>query len=185
VVFDDGGADEGDGVAVDILVMALELAAVGVALHRDGQEVEGFLLWVFDGLSHEDRAGANSPDGLLGELVCEGVPEVEAFDQFEHGGAFTAGDDEGIDFVELIGSFDSAEFCARGFDMSAVGFDGTLEGEDAYCGFSCHGVIFTTMITIDTTKCCKKIRFLVRLCGDDFSCWIGIFFNRFGRWREL
>src|SRR6266568_8005332 len=128
-----GGGGEDGGV---------DLAAVGVALDGDVECGEGFLRWVRDFFGEEDRAGAGAEGRGAADEGLEGVEEVVALEELEHGGGLAAGHDEAVDFWWAGEVFRGAdEFWGgseglQGLDVRSVC---ALEGEDSYGEGVGHG----------------------------------------------
>src|SRR5260370_526502 len=98
--FEFGGGGEDGGV---------DLAAVGVPLDGDVECSEGFLGGAFAVSGEEDRAGGGAEGGGGVDEGLEGVEEVVALEELEHGGGLAAGHDEAVDFWwagEVIGGAD-------------------------------------------------------------------------------
>ncbi len=115
---DAGGADEDhlEGAArefgVGVEDGGIDLAAVRVALDGDVEGGEGFLGGVLDVRGEENGSGAGSKGwGGLDEGL-EGIEEVVALEEFEHGGGFAAGHDEAVNAFEVGGEADELGGCA-------------------------------------------------------------------------
>jgi len=118
-----GGGGEDGGV---------DLAAVGVALDGDIEGGEGFLRWVRDFFGEEDRSSAGAEGRGGADEGFEGVEEVVALEELEHGGGLAAGHDETVDAGEFFGGadeFGGGSESLQGLDVRGVC---ALEGEDAY-----------------------------------------------------
>jgi len=109
----------------------VDLAAVGVALDGDIQGGEGFLRGVLYVFGEEDCAGTGAEGGRGFDEGLKGVEETTVLEEFEEGGGFAAGNDETIEISEFGWSAD--EFCgyAEAGDGFGVGFECSLQGEDA------------------------------------------------------
>src|SRR6266851_4080129 len=76
----------------------VDLPAVGVALDGDVEGGEGFLRGAFDVFGEEDCSGAGAEGWGGADEGFEGVEEVVALEELEHGGGLAAGHDEAVDF---------------------------------------------------------------------------------------
>ena len=132
----EGGVGGEDGGVV--------LAAVGVALDRDVEYAEGGLVRVAHFLGEEDAAGAGAEDGLRVNEGVEGVVEAGAFEMLEEGGGLAAGDDEGVESVELAGLADESGDGSEGRETAGVDVERALQSEDADgWGFGIHSFDFS------------------------------------------
>src|SRR5258708_24168396 len=121
-----GGGGEDGGV---------DLATVGVALDGDVEGGEGSLGGAFDVFGEEDRSGAGAEGRGGADEGLEGVEEVVALEELEHGGGFAAGHDEAVDFWWAGEVFRGAdEFGGGSEGLQGLDVRGVcaLEGEDAY-----------------------------------------------------
>ena len=111
----------------------VDLAAVGVALDGDVERGEGGLRRMLDVFGEEDGAGAGA-EGWVGlDEGGEGVEEVVALEEFEHGGGLATGDDEAVEFFwasEFVWGADEFGGDAQGGEGFGVSFVGALQGED-------------------------------------------------------
>jgi hypothetical protein len=112
----------------------VDLTAVGVAFDYGVEETETALGGVADFPGKENGSGAGAEDGLLGAEFAEGLEEVALFKEFEHGGGFAAGEDEGVDGGELFGVADFGGLGAGLGKGEGVGGVVALDGEDADAG---------------------------------------------------
>jgi len=141
---DAGGADEDhlEGAAgesgVGVEDGGVDLAAVCVSLDGDVEGAEGFLGGVLDVCGEEDGTSARAEGGGGLDEGLEGIEEVVALKEFEHGGGFAAGHDEAVHKCGTVGTFkvgweaDELGYGSEGAERFGVGFVGALEGEDAY-----------------------------------------------------
>ena len=108
---------------------AIELASVGVAADADVDGAEAGLLGVFDFGRQQDCAGAGAEGGLQAHELLQ---LFEAFlpQQFQERSGLASGDDEAVDFVELLGLFYEHNFGAQLFEPAAVGVEIALQGQD-------------------------------------------------------
>jgi hypothetical protein len=139
-VFDFGGADEDhfDGRCAEETLAdgAIDLASVGVAADADVQGAEAHLFGILNFGCEKDRTGARSERGLGVDEVFQLGESVFA-KKFEEGAGLSAGDDEAIDGVKLLGFFDEDDFGAEFFETAAVGVEITLQGQDSYFHNGC------------------------------------------------
>jgi D-xylose 1-dehydrogenase len=90
----------------------------------------------------EDAAGAGAEDGLGVNEGVEGVVEAGAFEVLEEGGGLAAGDDEGVEGVELAGLADERGDGSEGGETVGVDVECALQSEDADgWGFGIHSLI--------------------------------------------
>ena len=75
----------------------VDLAAVGVAFDGNVERAERLLRGVLYVFCEKDRSGAGAEGRDVADEGGEGVEEVVALEEFEHGGGFAAGDDEAVD----------------------------------------------------------------------------------------
>ena len=68
----------------------------------------------------EDAAGAGAEDGFAVNEGVEGVVEAGALEVLEEGGGLPAGDDEGVEFVELAGLSDERGDGSEGCETVGV-----------------------------------------------------------------
>jgi len=121
----------------------VDLAAVGVAFNDGVEQAEGTLGRMEDFAGEQDGSGAGAEDGLgLAELL-QGVEEVAALEEFEHGSGFATGEDEGVEGLlvagvaveaKVFGGFDERRDGAAVGEGLGVGGVVALEGEDADAG---------------------------------------------------
>lgn len=86
---------------------------------------------MLDLFGEENGSGAGAESGGVLNEGDEGVEEVVALEEFEHGGGLAAGDDEAVDSFQLRGGADEFGGDAEGGDGAGVGLVGSLKGEDA------------------------------------------------------
>lgn len=78
---------------------AVDLAAVGVAADGDVHDAE-MGCFAFDFLGQQNQSGTSAPDGhAVFDALTERFHQAEDGEQFGDGGAFTAGDNQGVDLV--------------------------------------------------------------------------------------
>ena len=95
-----------------------------------------------DFFGEEDAAGAGAEDGLGVDEGVEGVVEAGALEVLEEGGGLAAGDDEGVECVELAGLADEGGDGAEGCETAGVDVECALQSEDADgWGFGIHRLI--------------------------------------------
>src|ERR1039458_3165473 len=99
--FTGGGAGEKFGLGLDLGDAAIDLATVAVAFDRNVHEAQAFLGGAGDFIGDQDGAGASAEDGFAGAELGDGFKKSVEAHEFEHGGAFAAGDDEAIERVEV------------------------------------------------------------------------------------
>jgi hypothetical protein len=112
----------------------VDLAAVGIALDGDVEDAEAFLVGVGDFGGEEDASGAGAEGGFGPDKGAEGVEEAAAFEKFEEGGGFAAGNDETVDVGELFGLADEDGLGSGFAERLSVGIVVALEGEYANAG---------------------------------------------------
>src|ERR1017187_5310997 len=115
-----GGAREELGFGFDLGDAAIDLAAVGVAFDGDVHEAQAFLGGAGNLIGDEDGAGAGAEDGFAAAELGHGVEQAVEAHELEHGGAFAAGDDEGIERAEIGGLADVDGLGAGALDGCAV-----------------------------------------------------------------
>ncbi len=86
-------------------------------------------LWTL--FREKDGAGAGAEGGLGLNEGLEEVEEATALQVLEEGGGLAAGDDEGVDFGELLGLADQECAGAQVAEALGMGLKRTLQGEDA------------------------------------------------------
>ena len=90
----------------------------------------------------EYAAGAGAEDGFGVNESVEGVVEAGAFEVFEEGGGLAAGDDEGVEGVELVWLPDEGGDGSEGCETAGVDVECALQSEDADgWGFGIHPLI--------------------------------------------
>ena len=90
----------------------------------------------------EDAAGAGAEDGFAVNKGIEGVVEAGALEVLEEGGGLAAGDDEGVEGVELAGLADERGDGSEGGETPSVDVECALQSEDADgWGFGIHSLI--------------------------------------------
>src|SRR5271157_133207 len=114
------GAREEFGLGFDLGDAAIDLAAVGVAFDVDIHKAQALLGGAGDFIGNEDGAGAGAEDGFAGAELGHGIEEAVEAQELEHGGAFTAGDDEGIERAEVVGLTDVDGLGAGALEGRAV-----------------------------------------------------------------
>jgi hypothetical protein len=92
---------------LDVALEALGLAPIGVAPHRDRQQVEGLLV----GQAVADLVGKQDHPGTGGhrwqtrpQLPPQRLLQVELSQQFVHGGALAAGEHDSVKAGKLVGA---------------------------------------------------------------------------------
>ena len=109
---------------------AVDLASVGVAADADVECAQAELFGILYFGRKQDCAGAGAEGGF-------GVDEVfELFESFfsqqlQERAGFSAGDDEAVDGVELLGLFDQDDFGTELFEAAAVRVEIALQGQDS------------------------------------------------------
>lgn len=109
----------------------VDLAAVGVALDGDVERVEGGLRGMLNVLGEEDGTGAGAEGGSVLDEAGEGVKELIALEELEHGGGLAAGDDEAVEIDQLFGGANKLGGDAKVGEGLGVGLVSALKGEDA------------------------------------------------------
>src|ERR1700677_2574944 len=117
-----GGGGEDGGV---------DLTTVGVAFYGNVHRGEGGLCGMLDVFGEEDCAGAGAEGGGGLDEGGEGVEELVALKEFEHGGGLAAGDDEAVEVGEFVWRAKEFGCDAESGEDFGVGFVGALQGEDA------------------------------------------------------
>ncbi len=107
------------------------LAAVRVALDGGIEDAEAALGRVGDLASEQNAAGTGAEDGFCVTKIVEDVVEAGALEMFQEGRRFTAGDDEGVKFGELVGPAYEAGYGTEFGKTLGVDVESALEGEDA------------------------------------------------------
>jgi len=106
---------------------AIDLASVGVAADGDVERAQAVLLGIVDFVGQENRTGASTerrlPAHELFQFFESGVAQ-----QLEEGTGLAAGDDEALDFVELLGFLDKHNFGAQLLEPLAVSVKVALQG---------------------------------------------------------
>ena len=115
---------------------AVDLAAISVAADADVEGAEAGLLRILDFGCQKNRTGAGSESWLRVDEVFQLGESIFA-EKFEEGAGLSAGDDEAIDGVKLLGFFDEDDFGAEFFETAAVGVEITLQGQDSYFHNGC------------------------------------------------
>jgi len=110
---------------------AIDLASVGVALHRCVEHAEALLGGMRDFLGQEDAAGAGAEGGLAADEGFERGEKSVTFEKFEEGGRFAAGNDEAIERIELPGLADEHGLGAGFTQGCSVRVEVALDGEDS------------------------------------------------------
>jgi hypothetical protein len=112
-----------------------KLASVGVAFDGDVEGGEGGLGGVLDFFGEKNGSGAGAEGRRVLDEEGEGVEEVIALEEFEHGGGLASGDDEAVDPVFRVfqfgGGADESGGCAKGGEGLGVSLVSSLEGQDA------------------------------------------------------
>src|SRR5437588_10871753 len=112
---DDGGPDEdslhsarrGAGLEIrfgrDAGDAAIDLPAVGIALHSDVDETQAFLRRAGDFVGQQDGSGAGAEDGPLAAELPQRLHQILLAQQLEHRGALAAGDDQAVQAFQVRG----------------------------------------------------------------------------------
>ena len=98
---------------------------------------------MLDVVGEEDGAGAGAEGGDGLDEGGEGVEELVALEEFEHGGGLAAGDDEAVEMGEFVRGADELCGDAQAEEGAGVGLVGSLEGEDADGEGRAHDSIIT------------------------------------------
>src|SRR5579871_1174852 len=109
---------------------AVDLASVGVAADADVEGSKAGLRGIFDLFREEDGTGAGAECGFEADELLE-LLESGFAEKFEEGAGFASGDDQPVDFVELLWLFDEDHRCAELFETAAVGVKIALQGQDS------------------------------------------------------
>jgi hypothetical protein len=114
---------------------AVNLAAVGVAADGNVDCAQAGLGWIPDFFGQQNCAGAGAEAGL-------GVDERFKFfksgfaEKLEESAGFSAGDDQAVNFIELLGLSDEHDVGAELLEPEAVGIEIALQGQDTDFHFS-------------------------------------------------
>src|SRR3989440_11762467 len=134
-----GGADEyrraaaPDGRRFHLRLEAVDLAAVGVALHGHVDQAQRLLVRapVHDPVRHQDHAGAGSePRHALGAAGYDRLPQA-GLHQPRHGGALTARKDQRVDPVHIGAQAHRPALDLAGAQRRHVLAETPLQGQDA------------------------------------------------------
>src|SRR2546427_11633199 len=106
---------------------AVDLSSIGVAANADVQGAEPGLPGIFYFTGQQDGAGAGAEGWLHAHELFE-LFESSFSEQLEEGAGFAAGDDETVDFVELLGLFYGHDFSPQLLEPFAVRVEIALQG---------------------------------------------------------
>jgi len=123
---DHGCPDVGNGISVHDILVALDLAAVRIALDHDVQNAERPL----GGMPHlarqQDAAGADAPGRNALQRLGQWFAQAERADEAQHRRAFPARQDEPVASGEVLRTTDFARLRPQGGQMRQVGCHGAL-----------------------------------------------------------
>jgi hypothetical protein len=108
---------------------AIDLASVGVAADGDVERAQAVLLGIVDFVGQENRTGASTERRLPAHELFQFFESGFA-QQLEEGTGLAAGDDEAVDFVELLGFLDKHNFGAQLLEPLAVSVKVALQGKN-------------------------------------------------------
>ena len=116
---------------MDFSDVTVQLPTISVAFHGHVHQAERSLQGILHMARQQDRAGARTEDGLLLAEGGQRFPQIFQIQQFQHGRAFAAGDDQGVDRIQLAGGANRHSVCANALQGILVGFKIALERQHA------------------------------------------------------
>ena len=119
-------------IHVNIRYAAVYLTAVRIALDGDIHQRQAWLLGTGN-LSCQKNSACTSPENWLGfSKGAQRLQQVLQADQFEHGSALSAWDDEAIAGGQIAGRADFNGMRLRALQSPHMRMEIALEGQDAY-----------------------------------------------------
>jgi hypothetical protein len=109
----------------------VDLAAIGVALDRGVEDAETGLRRMQDFVREENATGTGTESGGGGDEGAERFEEAVALQELEKGSGFAAGNDEAVEFWELIGFANEHWFSTDVLKGTRVRIVVALDGKDA------------------------------------------------------
>lgn len=121
-------------IELDIRLEAVYLPPECVAANLDVHQVEGFGAVVSESVGDNNHSGARTPDRQAAlDLLLEYVPKVVDVDKLGDGGAFTAGDNEAVDVIQLVGEAYLRHLHPQFFQHLSVFLEVSLYRQNADC----------------------------------------------------
>src|SRR5450755_2459510 len=99
---------------------AIDLPAVGITFHIDIHQAQALLRWLRDAGSQKNGARASAEDGTAPSEVRHRPKQSFFAQQFKHGGAFTTGDNQAVNTIQIGGLADKHGFHAESLKRAGV-----------------------------------------------------------------
>src|SRR5437870_4270078 len=109
---------------------AVDLAAVGVAPNADVERSQARLLGIFHFVGQKDCARTSTKRRFDSNELFQLFKSCFA-QQVQKSSTFPPGDDQAVDFVQLLRLLDQHDFCAQFLEPSAVRVEIALESKNA------------------------------------------------------
>ncbi len=120
------------GIGIDINYPAVNLPAVGVPFNCQIDQAETLLRRVGNSIGQQNRSRAGPEDRLLTAKVGQWLEQIFSIEQLQHGGAFAARNNQPVKTREVSRGTNVHGLSAGAFHGFTMGFEITLQGEDAY-----------------------------------------------------